>query len=196
MVSGATCTQPTVLASCTDVNAPYFANYGSYDQYAYFNQCLMEVPVGMYQISTLISGTWTTSNSFTYSCTGGYISNNLCKVAAASCDKTFMIPEVNNITASSQIDCQVSCFQTLNSTNSCASSCPSYNYAKNMYANCLPCESVAYDGGTVWSRSAQTCINTICKYFSIILVTSNTTIVSCEDSSDPPPNNASCYFYS
>ena len=70
-----------------------------------------------------------------------------------------------------------------------------------MYANCLLCESVAYDGGQVWSRSTGKCINSVCKYFNSVTIaassnTSTTTVLTCEDASDPPPNDANCWYYS
>ena len=45
---GATCTQASNMAGCTNVNALYFANLASYDEQQYFNVCLSSPPSGMY----------------------------------------------------------------------------------------------------------------------------------------------------
>ena len=116
-----------------------------------------------------------------------------------ACANTSLLIEVNNISVVNQTDCQIMCMQTLNSSGTCVSTCPQYTYPSREYSNCLYCESVAYDGGTMWSRLSGLCTSSICKYWSNLTMTTNTNlskpyVVVCEDISDPP-DEVKCPYY-
>ena len=99
---------------------------------------------------------------------------------------------IYDTSSANETTCTTACPPPLvNNSGNCSSSCPSYTYAQDMYSNCNPCESVAYDNGTVWSKNLSKCINaSACKYTSLLV----TNFTLCEDASDPPPS-ATCPYY-
>ena len=149
----------------------------------------------MYQLN-IYNGSWVPTNEFSYVC-GGYSNNFQCQQAIQSTNfscGTGMVTEVQNAMVN-QTDCAFECTLSVNSSGTCSSSCPAYTYNSTFFGQCLYCESVAFDGGIIWSRSSQTCINTACKYIYNQTATSwnlsISYILTCEDVADPV--NATTY---
>ena len=99
----------------------------------------------------------------------------------------------SSVIENNETDCSSACFESLNASGACTSSCFEYYYPNYQYGNCLICQTDEYDGGTFWSRQLKTCVNT-CRYITNASTVSTPNVLGCEDESDPP-DATRCPFY-